>query len=193
MTAATLVVRIEGVAPLLMHSGTLADPLDPIAREISRISSRKKKCEADLERLGDLEFTGGLWLDAGRPCIRRTALKRAICESAAHRRMQSIYRGAVICRHNAILEYEGPASVEDLRADPAFRDRSIVAINRRRLVRTRPKFTTWSAEVALDYLPSSVNRRDLLEVLIHAGDVIGVGDNRPDFGRFAVVASPDDI
>lgn len=179
-------VTIVGVAALLMHSGTLADPLNPIARQLARLASRKKKTEADLERIADLEWTGGLWLEDGRPCIRGDAIEAALCQSAARRRAKAIYRGAVVVRGNPLLEYDGPKTVAELRDDERFRFRAPVALNGRRLIRTRPSFSCWSAEARIDYLPSFVAREDLIDVLVAAGDTIGIGDFRPRYGRFSV-------
>ena len=61
-----------------------------------------------------------------------------------------------------------------------------VALNGRRLIRTRPSFSCWWAKVRIDYLPSFVAREDLIDVLVAAGDTIGIGDFRPRFGRFSV-------
>ncbi len=182
-------VTIVGVAALLMHSGTLADPLNPIARQLARLASRKKKTEADLERIADLEFTGGLWLEGGRPCIRGDAIEAALCQSAARRRAKAIYRGAVVVRGNPRLEYDGPKTVDGLRQDERFRFRTPVALNGRRLIRTRPAFSCWSAEVSIEYLASFVAREDLIDVLVAAGDTIGIGDHRPRYGRFAVTVN----
>lgn len=184
-------LTIVGVAALLMHNGQLADPLNPVARQLARLTSRRAKTEADLERIAELEFIGGLWMDGGRPCIRGDALEAAICQSAARKKAKSRFRGAVIVRDNPLLVYDGPKTVDGLRESAEYRDRALVGLNGRRLMRTRPRFPSWSATVAIDYLPSLVAREELIDVLVAAGDTIGIGDNRPRFGRFRVDVHPE--
>lgn len=184
----TLRVRLVGVAPMLMRNGDMADPLNPFTRELSRYTARRKKTEADLERIADLEFVGGLWLHEGRPCIRGDAIEGAICQSAARRRAKGVYRSAVVVRGHPRLNYAGPTDPDLLRADPRFRHRVGVSVNGKRLFRTRPIFEGWSAEVEIDVLTSLVTRDELMDVLVVAGDTVGVGDNRPKYGRFKVVA-----
>ncbi|WP_158809556.1 hypothetical protein [Beijerinckia sp. L45] len=186
MNHSILKVRLVGVAPLLMRSGQMADPLNPVVRELERYTSRRKKVDADHLKIADLEFAGSLWLQDGRPCLLAGALEAAICQSAARRRAKALFRGAVMVMGNSPLLYDGPQTVAGLQADSAFRLRMPVAIGGRRLIRTRPMFRTWSAIVECGYLASLVNRADLIDVLIAAGDTIGVGDHRPRFGRFAV-------
>ena len=52
----TLRFRITGAAPLLMHNGRLADPLDEHARAMARVADKRPKTEADHLRLAELEL-----------------------------------------------------------------------------------------------------------------------------------------
>lgn len=62
--------KVEGIAPLLMHNGQLADPLCRWTQEMKVITSKRKKTEDDFERLAQLEWMGGLYLDdKGAPAI----------------------------------------------------------------------------------------------------------------------------
>ena len=60
----SLTFRIIGASPLLHHNGQLADPLNPHAKAMARVSSKRKKTEADHAELSDLEFMGSLYLPA---------------------------------------------------------------------------------------------------------------------------------
>jgi hypothetical protein len=53
-------------------------------------------------------------------------------------------------------------------------------------MRTRARFPTWRATVRAEFLPTVMNRRDVVEILEIAGFREGLGDWRPKFGRFAV-------
>lgn len=63
----SLSFQITGVSPLLMHNGRLADPLDPLVKDIKKLSCKRPKTEADLERITKLEFLGSLYLHGGAP------------------------------------------------------------------------------------------------------------------------------
>jgi hypothetical protein len=55
MAYQTLRFKLISVAPLLCHNGQLADPLNDIARQMKKISSKREKTDTDLEELARLE------------------------------------------------------------------------------------------------------------------------------------------
>jgi hypothetical protein len=67
-------------------------------------------------------------------------------------------------------------------------DQRRVMIQRSGVTRMRPAFMAgWSADFDFQILlPEYVPGKDLLDVLVNAGRLIGVGDFRPTYGRFAV-------
>ena len=61
--------QITGVAPLILHNGHLADPLNYYAKEMKKISGKRHKTEADLEELARLEWHGSLYVSEGQVVI----------------------------------------------------------------------------------------------------------------------------
>ena len=80
MSVERIALRLVGVGPLLMHSSRLADPLDPLTKQLAAITSKAVRTEADHERIAQLEWHGGLWLADGRPCIPPHCLKRVFVD-----------------------------------------------------------------------------------------------------------------
>jgi hypothetical protein len=180
----TIHVRLTGVAPLLMRSGRLADPLDPHAREIDRVARKRQKTAADLEALARLEWFGGLWVDAGRPCVPAEAIEACVVEAAKLRRAGKTVKAGFICPSNPLLVYDGPHELDETFADTNFHLRVAVQIAGKRTMRTRPCFRAWSLEFDAHFMPTVLDRRDVCEFLKVAGDRVGLGDWRPRFGRF---------
>lgn len=186
MSGAALRVRLVGVAPLLMHSGRLADPLDPAAKELQRLTRKRDKRDADHERIMRVEWYGGLWTDDGRPCLPAEAVEAAFVRAARTRKLGPAAAAGLVCPRNAILEHDGPPDIDGLWADARFRLRVPVQVAGRRTMRTRPRFPRWSAAIELEFLPSLLDIAQVLELLRIAGDQVGLGDWRPRFGRFRV-------
>jgi len=63
-----------------------------------------------------------------------------------------------------------------------------VVIQRNRVIKGRPKFNSWSLRFTLSFNPDRVQKKVLRQVLEEAGIAKGIGDYRPKFGRFEVVA-----
>ena len=56
-------ITITGTAPLLMHNGRLANPLDPSTQALKSLTSKRKKTDDDLFDIARAEFLGGLYID----------------------------------------------------------------------------------------------------------------------------------
>lgn len=72
--------------------------------------------------------------------------------------------------------------------EPDYIDRRRVLVQRNAITRERPALREgWEATIQLMVLlPEYIDRTLLLDVLTAAGRLIGVGDFRPTYGRFAV-------
>ena len=70
-----------------------------------------------------------------------------------------------------------------------FIDRSRMNVQNRGIVRLRPGFTRgWKLTFVVNVVqPSLVPPEFLRQVIDHAGSFCGLGDSRPDYGRFVVV------
>ena len=73
-----MTLRLVGTAPLLMHSGRLADPLDEHTVALHRVTSKRVKTVADHRQIARIEWRGGLWLSSGSPCVPAEAIEAAM-------------------------------------------------------------------------------------------------------------------
>ena len=74
--------------------------------------------------------------------------------------------------------------MESLWKDEEFRHQAVVTVQRAKIVRCRPIFQEWSANIELQYDDSVVQKKKLVEWLNVAGLQCGLGDWRPRYGRF---------
>lgn len=61
-----------------------------------------------------------------------------------------------------------------------------VVVNRGRILRARPRFDKWEAEFSIVNMNPEVTEEMIKEALRYAGELVGIGDGRPQFGRFTV-------
>lgn len=181
--------QIKGLAPTIMHNGQLANPLNPIAKRIKEITSKKtKKTDEDLIEIAHLEFLGGLYLDeAGRPCWPGENVEIMIRSAARTLRRGKDVEKAVICDGNWPVEYDGPKDPETLWQDERFRNMAMPKVGTGRVLRCRPMFTNWGLTFVVHYDAEIVNRSDVERWVEIAGREIGLSEWRPKFGRFEVV------
>lgn len=54
-----------------------------------------------------------------------------------------------------------------------------------KVMRTRPMFRHWSLKATAQFDPDVLNLRDIEEIAVDAGKLVGLGDWRPKHGRFS--------
>lgn len=186
MNAEIIQFRIKGTKRLIMHCGRLADPLDPITKDLARLTSKRLKTEADHEEISRVEWFGGLWLHQSKPCVPAEALMATFVEAAKTRKRGPQAEAGLVVEAHAPLRYAGPADVDELWKDKAFRLRVGVSVHGSRTMRTRPVFADWSLDFTAHFLPTLLNRDEVLETYAIAGFLKGLGDWRPQNGTFTV-------
>jgi len=184
----SLSVEIEGISPLLMHNIQLADPRNPIVRDMKKITAKgKKKTDDDLIRLSELEFKGGLYMTEGGPCVPGTNIESMIGDAARKQRKGKDVLCGVLVDEMPLLVYDGPRDADGLWNEPRFVDVRAVRVSQAKIMRTRAIFHAWSLAFTVQFLPDVLSRDTIIECLHTAGQLCGLLDFRPKFGRFIVV------
>ena len=116
-------VTITGTAPLLMHNGRLANPLDPSTQALKALTSKRKKTDDDLFDIARAEFLGGLYIDPDvGPFIPGENIERTIRDGATlTKNGMNVKRGLFIETDVNPLAYTGPRTAEALWDDENFR------------------------------------------------------------------------
>lgn len=178
-------VHVVGTLPLLCHNEQLANPLNPVVRQIKALTGKRKKTEDDLQSIAFLEFQGGFYYDADRrPCIPGRNLWTAIRNAArGSKDGQLIEKGCIVTTSLAPIEYDGPIDPKEM-ADQGFMYVCLVGIQRSRVLRSRPRFDNWEATFEFEVLDDVLDLAAFAAYVDTAGRLHGVGDGRPHFGRF---------
>jgi len=178
-------VDLTGVRPLVMHNARLADPLDPVAQELAKLTSKQKKTPTDHEMLSDVEWRGSLYWDDG-PYIPAEAILRSFRDAAGAWKLgPSVERGLLATIDHCTVVHDGPKTSEALCKDKRFRLRKSVVVNRGRVPRTRPLFRTWALHAEFEWNDSELSLANLERIAERAGIFFGIGTARKlGYGRF---------
>lgn len=182
-----LKVRLMGVAPLLMHSGRLANPLDEHTQRLKALTGKRKKTDEDLREIALVEARGGCWeTPAGKLGVPTAAVWRSIYDAAkAFKLGEDVKRSVQFSDTVSDLETDGKVwDCDDFIAAGNFDYRS-VKVSNRRVMRARPLVAEgWSSVHSFDLLEDVMDPRSLVPVFERAGRLVGLGDWRPTYGRF---------
>jgi hypothetical protein len=183
-------LKLIGASPLIMHSDVTVDPLHPTTQAIADLTATKKKTTQHHIDVGRLELQAGLYMNADGPYLPSDNIFKAIVEAGRMTKTgKQIERGVMIFE-DAKLEYDGPRDAAGIASQKRFSYRKSVVVGGRRIMRTRPKFDEWAAVVTVQYDPTIINKRALIEAATKAGQYIGLCERRPNkggkFGTFTV-------
>lgn len=184
--------RITGISPLIMHNGQTADVLNDFSKRLKRVSSKKKKTDADHEEMSRIEFMACLYLHKGEPCIPSEVLQAALLGKggSARARKMGLEGNALVCRGPFPLQYDGPKDPQEMLDSGKFTFRKVVKQGQTKITRTRVKFDEWRFDGEIEFDPDILDLDVLKELLEYAGHRVGIGDWRPKtggvYGRFEV-------
>lgn len=176
-------VTVVGTVDLLFHRWSV----DSVAEKAAAPKNSKAKKTDDLEsyvyRLDPVN--GG----PGELAIPGEYFRQAIIHAAKYRQdprsprksAMDLYKAGVMAL--TILAPLGTAQWD-------YEDKRRALVQRQGITRTRPAMKAgWTVTVEfLVNLPEYISSADLHEVLVNAGRLVGVADNRPTNGRFRVTA-----
>lgn len=179
-------ITLTGTAELLMHNARLANPLDPAAKAMKAISSKRVKTDDDHEEMARLEHFGSLYYDSEiGPYIPGQNIERCLVDAAKVTKSGvKVTRGVFVSTNVNPLAYKGPRTPDGLWADENFRHMASVKVQQNRVMRCRPLFREWRTEAEGTLDTAILSFEELQSIADTAGQMIGLGDYRPRYGRF---------
>lgn len=168
-----VMVRIEGVSPLLQHRFSGDGDLPPEAKLVAGKQDYKNEWEAALYQLDD----GTIYQPAEH-------LENSMIKAAANFQIpgkgKKTYKDLV---KSAI--FIDPVCIPHKLQDFAV-DMRAVRVNRGRVIRQRPRFDKWALEFSITCTEPQLPLKVIRQIIDYAGQYVGIGDYRPKFGRFVV-------
>lgn len=182
---------IRGTAPLMMHNERLANPFDDLTKAIKAISGKRKKTEDDQREMSRLEFLGGLYFDDanGIHVPGYNVFAALIGGGKIHKLGTALRRASLVTEDKVALVYDGPKTPEALFANRSFVDIRSVKVGTAKIMRCRPIFPQWELTFSVTFDEASIQRAEIDRCLEDAGQMVGLCEYRPRFGRFEVTES----
>lgn len=189
-------LKIEGKV-LCMHNGQMANPLNPYAKAMKLLTSKRKKTDEDIMEIARLEWEASLYLQ-GRVVIPGCNIDRCLWNAARKSKDGKQYRqGVIVADDYCPLSYKGKQikvngskEIPNQELDAFFTEfsyQAIVKVGMQKVLRTRAIFHDWATEFTLYFDETQIDERTLLAIAERAGSYEGLMENRPRMGSFSVV------
>lgn len=184
----TLKIKIVGTSPLMMHSDRLANPLLPESKAHKALSAKRKKLDEDYLSIAKSEFIAGCyWHPEDKFFIPGPNLDATFLGGAKLQKLGVHWkRGALVLENRVKLLHEGALTPEKLWDDPRFIDVRGVRVGTAKIMRYRPVFLTWAAELTVALNVEVIGIEEAKKAIEDSGKLIGTCEYRPRFGRFSV-------
>lgn len=191
--------KLTGISPLLLHSGQAIDPLNQYAKEMKRVSKKKGKTDDDQATISRVEWFMGIYHNGeadqikdgdiivdpkARVVLPALSIEAMITAGGKKVKMGNAVKSGVIVEDDAVLDYDGPSDINKLHAAGKHIHKVPAKVGMARIMRTRPIFRAWSAVIVVTHDESVLDEAELFQILKTAGQLVGIGDWRPRFGRF---------
>lgn len=183
-----ITVRITGTHALLMHSDQLANPLSAITKAHKELTAKRKKLDTDHESIARSEFIAGAYWDRSIGFyIPGQNIDASFLAGAKLSKLGTHWkRGALVLEDRVKLLHDGPSTPEELWNNKAFVDCRGVKVGTSKIMRYRPIFANWAAELTVVINTEVLDLSEAKKAVADAGSLIGVCEYRPRFGRFEV-------
>jgi hypothetical protein len=214
MDYARVQVELTGTEPLLMHNAEhSANPMSEVSKVAKLYTGKRKKTDQDHGATSRLDWIAGLYTKEFPKIINHgensgitfeegfglklphRMLKAMIINAAKKSRDGTTVKQSLTLAGDATFEFPHTAEFEKEQHpfewlwnydNGFYTDYSSVTIKTNRVMRTRPRFPEWKTRFVIEYIPSLLNEADVENFLILGGRIIGLGDYRPDYGRFEI-------
>jgi hypothetical protein len=184
----TIKLKIVGTSPLMMHSDKLANPLDPATKLHKELTSKRKKVDEDHLAIAKSEFISGCyWHKDDGFFIPGQNFDSTFITGAKLQKLGTHWkRGALVLENRVKLLHSGPVTPHSLWESPENIDCRGVKVGTAKIMRYRPIFLEWAAELTVSINADVLNLSEAKKAIEDAGALIGVCEYRPRFGRFGV-------
>lgn len=183
-----LKLKIVGTSPLMMHSDRLANPLLPETKAHKTLTSKRKKVDEDHLMIARSEFISGCyWHEDVGFYIPGANLDATFVGGAKLSKLGVRWKqAALVLEQRVKLLHDGPSTPERLWEDTRYVDVRGVRVGQAKVMRYRPVFLKWAAELTLALNTDVLNVEEARKAIDDGGKLIGTCEYRPRFGRFEV-------
>ena len=195
----TLKIRFIGKKPLIMDNGVSANPRDKrlmpkflqsnehklFRTAVKSLTGKRNKTEQDFEKLSKLDFYSSLYLnDKGQVIIPSECQEAGILAQAKENKLGTLVKRAVSVPDDSILQF--PDMKKKMETwYPKYAYETMVRVSQAKTPNTRAIFNVWSFDTVIEYVPKSIDKQQLLDILA-LGQMYGFLARRPKFGRYTI-------
>lgn len=182
----TLKVTLRGIAPILLHNNDCVNPTHPLTLAKKKLTSKRKRTEEDELAILDVAFRQAIyWSEKVGVFIPSRCIEACFRDAAKKNKLGKAATQAVYVEELEVpLDYGKDLTLDELVADPHYRDVRAGKVNNSQILVCRPRFDDWKIKFSLTFDETIFDAETIAMILENAGRYIGLCDYRPKYGKF---------
>lgn len=186
MSETVFQIQLKGTSPLVMHANTLANPLAPEKKQLSALTNKRPKTDADYLAIQKIEFNAGIYWDHLLGLYLPIAnLRQMLIEGAAKFKKKKPFQSGLWIQNDAPLLIGGDEKLSIPELFEKYAWYTQAKNGKSTIMRTRPRFATWECTFGVEVEPNMLDAEDLKSAIEYAGKAVGIGDAKTlGYGRF---------
>ena len=183
----SLKFKITGMNPLMLNNPQTVNPFNEYAKQLSPLTSKRKKTEDDLMEISRIKFLSSLYMNNGVYVIPSSHFEQSVIESAKEVKLGKKFERNFRIFSDGILDFpDKNKSPEQLYEIGTYVDVRAVGIKNVKITTTRAIFPQWETEIECFFDETQLNDTDVIRTLEIAGLRYGIGTYRKLYGRYKV-------
>lgn len=188
-------VSIKGVTPLIIHNGRLGNPLDPHARMLKSLSSKRNKTDDDLQQLLEVQWEGSLyWSDKIGLYMPSENLFASFLKAAKKHKLGTKTGGVSFPDPLGYpIITENHTDFKAMKENPMNKfDKMVVIQKTTRTLFRRPIFNNWRIDYELEFEKDVIDANEIRTLILTQSARIGLGVWTPShpkpgsYGKFVI-------
>lgn len=174
---AKVYAKIRGVTPMIIQNGRCANPLDPFAKKMKSLTSKKNKTEDDLHLILETQWEASLYWNEKIGLHMPSENMLAAFYKGAKKHKLGNKTSAIIFSdpigYPIITEFHD--DFEKFRANTQNRFIKPVVVQRAKTISCRPIFNNWSMNFDLEFEREVWDVNEIKTILMTMSNRIGLG------------------
>ena len=170
-------VSITGVTPLIIHNGRTANPLDPYAKKLKSLTSKRNKTDEDHEAILMTQWEAALYFSESIGLYMPSENLFAAFSKAARKHKLGTKVGGICFDHpiGYPIITEHHSSLDELKAEKRNKFFKTVTIQKSKTLSCRPIFYNWKIDFEFEFERDVIDVSEIMTILQTLNGRVGLG------------------
>lgn len=173
----TIKCEIVGITPMILHNGRTANPLDPYAKKMKALTSKRNKTDEDIEELLLVQWESALyWNDELGLHMPSENLYAAFYKAA--KKFKLGVKCSAVSFPEPIgypIKTENSTNFQALKADPQNKFIKTVVVQKSKTISCRPILNVWALDFGLEFETTTIDANEIKTILSCMAQRVGLG------------------